>query len=198
MIQNESGNKAAKEFEMIKKILIAILVIAVLLIGALAVLAFMAPTDFKVEREVTINKPKSEVFAYAKMLKNQNDWGPWFKKEPTMKQEFRGTDGTVGFTSYWNGTKQEVGEGEQEIKRIVEGERIDTELRFKRPFESKADAYLTTDAAAENQTKVKWGFSISMRRPMNLMLLVMDMDKEVGKDFGEGLASLKTILEKQP
>jgi hypothetical protein len=33
---------------------------------------------------------------------------------------------------------------------------------------------------------------------MNIMLLVMDMDKEVSKDFGEDLASLKTILEKQP
>ena len=182
---------------MIKKIIIALVVIAVLIIGALGVLAFMAPTDFKVEREVTINKPKSEVFAYAKMLKNQNDWGPWFKKEPTMKQEFRGTDGTVGFTSYWNGTKDDVGEGEQEIKRIVEGERIETELRFKRPFESKADAYLITEAAGENQTKVKWGFTGSMPRPMNIMLLVMDMDKEVGKDFGEGLSSLKVILERK-
>lgn len=182
---------------MIKKIIIAIVALVVLLIGVIVVAAIMAPTDFRVERSVTINKPKSEVFAYAKMLKNQNDWGPWFKKEPTMKQEFRGTDGTIGFTSYWNGTNAEVGEGEQEIKRIVEGERIETELRFKRPVESKANAYLITDSAGENQTKVKWGFTGSMPRPMNIMLLVMDMDKEVGKDFGDGLASLKTILEKQ-
>ena len=182
---------------MIKKILIGVAAVAILLIGVVVVLAFIAPTDFQVEREITINKPKSEVFAYAKMLKNQNDWGPWFKKEPTMKQEFRGTDGTVGFTSHWNGTTAEVGEGEQEIKRIVEGERIETELRFIRPFESRADAYLTTEAAGDAQTKVKWGFSSSMPRPMNIVLLVMDMDKEVGKDFGEGLASMKEILEKQ-
>ncbi|MEO7673512.1 MAG: SRPBCC family protein [Pyrinomonadaceae bacterium] len=180
---------------MIKKVLIALFAIAVLFVAAIAAVVFMTPTDFRVEREITINKPKGEVFAYAKMLKNQNDWGPWFKKEPTMKQEFRGTDGTVGFTSAWSGTSDEVGEGEQEIKRIVDGERIETELRFKRPFESRADAYLTTDSAGENQTKVKWGFTGSMPRPLNLMLLVMDMDKEVGKDFGDGLLSLKTILE---
>lgn len=181
---------------MIKKIVIAVLVLIVLLVAALAVLAYVAPTDFKVEREITINKPKADVFAYAKMLKNQNDWGPWFKKEPTMKQEFRGTDGTVGFTSAWSATSNEVGEGEQEIKRIVEGERLETELRFKRPFESRADSYLITDATGENQTKVKWGFTSSMPRPMNVMLLLVDMDKEVGKDFGEGLASLKVIMEK--
>ena len=43
---------------MIKKIVIAILVLIVLLVAALAVLAYVTPTDFKVEREITINKPK--------------------------------------------------------------------------------------------------------------------------------------------
>lgn len=182
---------------MIKKILIAVLVLIVLLIATLAVLAFMAPTAFKVERSITINKPKAEVFAYVKNLKNQNEWGPWYKKDPSMKIETRGTDGTPGFVTSWNSTSNEVGEGEQEIKKITEGERIDTEIRFKRPFETKSDAYMITEAAGENQTRVKWGFTGSMPRPMNIMLLMMDMDKEVGKDFDEGLSGLKTILEKQ-
>jgi hypothetical protein len=181
---------------MIKKILAVVAGLIVLLIAAVVILTLAAPQDYRVEREVTINKPKAEVFAYVKMLKNQNEWGPWSKKDPAMKQEFRGTDGTVGFVSYWNSTSNEVGEGEQEIKKIAEGERVDTELRFKRPFESKSDAYMITESVGENQTKVKWGFSGSMPRPMNIMLLAMDMDKEVGKDFAEGLANLKAILEK--
>lgn len=180
---------------MIKKILVAIVLIAFVLIAGIAILAYVAPTNFKVERETTINKPKAEVFAYAKMIKNQNEWGPWFKKEPTMKQEFRGTDGQPGFVVYWKGESSDTGEGEQEIKKITEGERIDTELRFKQPFESVAQAYLTTEAVGENQTKVKWGFDSSMPRPMNVMLLMIDMDAAVGKDFGDGLASMKSILE---
>ncbi len=32
---------------------------------------------------------------------------------------------------------------------------------------------------------------------MNLMLVFMDMDQAVGKDFEEGLASLKSNIEKQ-
>lgn len=181
---------------MIKKILIAVLVLIVLLIATLAVLAYIAPTELKVERTVTINKPKAEVFAYVKNLKNQTDWGPWHKKDPAMKIETRGTDGTPGFVTSWNSTNSDVGEGEQEIKKITEGERMDTELRFKRPFETKSDAYMITEASGDNQTKVKWGFTGSMPRPLNIMCLVIDMDKEVGKDFEEGLTSLKTILEK--
>jgi hypothetical protein len=180
---------------MVKNVLIVVAAIVLLVIAAAAIAVFSAPTSFAVEREVTINRPKSEVFAYVKQLRTQNDWGPWFKKEPGMHQEHRGTDGEVGFVSYWKGSTDEVGEGEQEIMRIVEGERVDTQLRFLRPFESKADAYLITEDASEGQTRVKWGFTGDMPRPMNLLLLVMDMDAEVGKDFEEGLASLKVILE---
>ncbi|MEO8647560.1 MAG: SRPBCC family protein, partial [Acidobacteriota bacterium] len=139
-----------------------------------------------------------EVFQYLKHLKNQNSWGPWYKKDPTMVHEFRGTDGSPGFVSSWNSTNDEVGEGEQEIKKITEGERIDTELRFKRPFESKSDAYLITEAAGDRQTHVRWGFTGDMPRPLNLMALVYDLDKEVGKDFESGLSTLKTTLESRP
>lgn len=181
---------------MIKKLLIGLVGLIILLVAVVAILAFVLPTELKAERSITINKPKAEVFTYVKMLKNQNDWGPWFKKDPSMKQEFRGTDGTVGFVSAWNSTNDEVGEGEQEIKKITDGERVDTELRFKRPFETKSEAYMITEAAGDNQTKFRWGFVGSMPRPMNLMMLFVDMDKEVGKDFEIGLTTLKSNLEK--
>jgi uncharacterized protein YndB with AHSA1/START domain len=183
---------------MIKKLLFGLLGLVVALIAVVAVLSFVAPKDFKVEREVTINRPKTAVFDYLKMLKHQDTWGPWAKKDPAMKREFRGNDGYVGFVSVWDSDKPDVGAGEQEIKKITEGERIDTELRFKKPFESTSDAYMITEAVGPDQTKVKWVFTGSMPRPMNIMLMMMDMDKEVGKDFGEGLANLKKILETPP
>lgn len=181
---------------MIKKILIGLAALVLLVIGAVVILVMTVSGDYRVEREVTINKPKAEVFAYVKHLKDQNEWGPWHKRDPAMKTEFRGTDGTVGFVSAWKSEKPDVGSGEQEIKKITENERFDTEIRFIEPFTSKSDAWITTESVGENQTKVKWGFAGNMPRPANLMLLVMDMDKEVGKDFAEGLSSLKAILEK--
>ena len=44
------------------------------------------------------------------------------------------------------------------------------------------------------QTHVR--FDGKMNYPMNLMLLFMNMDKMIGKDFESGLKNLKTILEK--
>ncbi len=179
-----------------KKILGVLGALLLLIVVVLAVLVFITPSDFKVEREVTINKPKAEVFNYVKLLKNQNEWAPWSKKDPGMKQEYKGNDGEVGFVSSWESNHEEVGSGEQEIKKIVEGERLESELRFKKPFESTAQAYITTEETSPTSTKVKWGFTGNMPKPMNLMLVFMDMDKEVGKDFDEGLKNLKAIMEK--
>lgn len=180
---------------MLKKILIGVgLIVGVVVLALIAAVVLVSP-DFAVEREVVVNKPRSEVFEYAKNLRNQNEWGPWFKRDPAMKQEFTGTDGTAGFTSKWESQNPEVGKGEQEIKRVVPNERIESELRFIEPFTSVANVYMTFEDSGPNQTKVKWGFSGSMPRPMNIFLLFVDMNDAVGKDYQEGLTNLKSILE---
>jgi hypothetical protein len=177
--------------KMLKKILLGIVgIIALLLIAALFV-----DKDFSAQRNIVINKPKAEVFAYLKSLKNQDNWSVWGKRDPNMKKEFVGTDGTVGCISKWSGN-DEVGVGEQEIKAITEGEKIDFELRFKKPFESTSKAYLTTEAIDSTNTKVTWGFSGSMPYPMNLMKVFMNMEEAIGNDFDEGLNNLKMILDK--
>ncbi len=177
------------------KILKTILFVVLGFIAIVLIAAAFVSKDFAVERSIVINKPKAQVFEYLKSLKSQNDWSAWGKKDPNMKSEFIGTDGTVGCISKWSGNK-EVGTGEQEMKKIVEGERIETELRFTEPFESKSLAHFITESIDSNTTTVKWGFEGSMMYPLNIMKVFMNMDKKVGKDFEEGLNNLKAKLEK--
>ncbi len=174
-----------------KKVLYVVLALVVII----AVLGLFAPKDFKVERSIVINKPSEVVFDYIKHLKNQNTWGVWAKKDPNIKQEYRGEDGTVGFVSAWEGN-DEVGKGEQEIKNLVEGQRMETELRFMKPFESTNNGYMTTEKQGEGQTKVVWGMQGKSPFPFNVLGLFMSMDKMIGKDFEQGLTNLKSELEK--
>jgi hypothetical protein len=178
--------------KVLKKILLAIAI----LIGLVLITAIFVKKDMHAEREIKINKSKAEVYGYIKYLKNQNTYSKWATMDPNMKTDFRGTDATVGFVSAWESAKDDVGKGEQEIKAIKEGERIDYELRFMEPMESKAAAYMITEAAGETQTKVKWGFNGRVNYPFNIMCLFMDMEKMVGDDFETGLQRLKTNLEK--
>ncbi len=160
----------------------------------LIILYLLAPARYDVSRSIEIARPAPEVFEYLKYLKNSDEWSPWARKDPNMKKGFKGTDGTVGATSSWEGNK-EVGSGEQEITAIVPGKRIESELRFLKPWKSTSDAYLEVEPAGDDGSKVRWGFKGTNGFPMRLMMLFMNMDKMVGKDFEEGLASLKTRLE---
>lgn len=178
------------------RILKIILIVILILIAIPLLTALFVKKDYDVEREITINKPKQEVFDYIKYLKNQDHYSKWAMMDPDMKKTYRGTDGTVGFVSAWESNKKDVGTGEQEIKKITEGERLDFELRFIKPFEATEAAYMVTEPVSENQTKVRWGFSGHMNYPMNLMMLFMDFDEMIGDDLATGLQKLKTVLEK--
>lgn len=172
-----------------------VLLVVLSLVGMILVAGIFAPKDFIVEREVVINKPKDLVFSYVKFLKNGDSWNPWSKRDPNIKKDYQGTDGTVGFVSSWAGNK-EVGVGEQEIKNIVEGEKIESELRFKEPIKDTSFSYLVTESVGEGQTRVKWGMMGKTRFPFNIVCFIMNMPKKLGHDFDEGLNTLKQILEK--
>ncbi|MGB5370047.1 MAG: SRPBCC family protein [Flavobacteriaceae bacterium] len=171
-----------------------LIIILAAVIVLIAVLAMFAPKSYDVSRKVEIERPRSEVFEYLRSLKKMDDWSPWAKKDPNMEKKFSGVDGEVGALSYWKGNKN-VGEGEQEIKRIIDGKRIESELRFLKPWKSTSDCYLEVEDAGSGKSKVVWGFSGKNKFPMSLVSLFVSMDKMVGKDFEEGMRNLKSKLE---
>ncbi len=177
-------------------ILTTILAVIALLIAAILIIAWLTKKEYAAEREIIINKPPQQVFDHIKFLRNQDNFTKWATMDANMKKEYFGTDGTVGFISAWDSDNKKVGKGEQEIKKITEGKRLETELRFIKPFTGLANAYMTTEPYGNNATKVKWGFDSKMKYPMNILLLFMNMDKMIGEDFATGLTNLKNVLEK--
>ena len=178
--------------KILKRIFLFILaIVAIALITALFV-----SKELKSEREIVINKPKQQVFDYIKLIKNQDNYSKWNRMDPGMKKTYTGNDGSVGFSYAWDSEKDSVGKGSQTITAIKEGERVDCDLHFLKPFDSKAKTYLTTTAINDSTTKVTWGFDSEMPYPFNLMKLFKNMEKMVGDDFGTGLSNLKTVLEK--
>ena len=176
------------------KILKKILIVILILIAIPLVIALFVRNDYAVTREIVVNKPKAIVFDYIKHIKNQSNYNAWLLADPNVKEEFKGTDGTIGFVSIWKGNS-DVGEGEQEIKKIAEGDRIDTELRFKVPMESTGYAFMSTDEIDPTSTKVTWGMQGRSAYPLNFMNLFME--SMVGNNLEKGLDGLKKEVEKQ-
>ena len=172
-----------------------ILVSLFVLIAIPFFIALFVPNDYNVESSIDINQSKPVVFDYIKSLNNQNKYSKWSKIDPKMKSTYRGTDKTVGYVSAWERNHPDVGIGEQEIIKISEGNRIDFELRFYKPFEAVSNAYMITETITEYKTKVRWGFDGHMDYPFNLMLISSSFKQTLKNDFDIGLKNLKKILE---
>jgi len=177
------------------KILKRISIVILSIVAVILITAAILPKAFEVKRSLVIKKPSNEVFSYIKYLKNQDNYSVWAEMDPFSKKEFTGNDGEVGFTSTWKSDSANVGSGSQTILEIVENEKIVTELNFTEPFESKAVSTMQVKNIDSLQTDVIWITAGSFPYPTNIFLPFANMDKNLGKDFENGLQKLKGILE---
>jgi len=173
-------------------VLFSIGLIIALLIAFLLFLSLVTKKAYSIEREITIEKSSQTVFDYVKFIRNQEQFNVWVMKDPNVKIEYRGIDGTKGFISAWEGNKQ-AGKGEQEIKEINEGQNINVELRFEKPFKNVGQTYLVVKPISEYETSLKWQMVGENKFPMNIMNLVID--SLLGKDLEKSLENVKRILE---
>ena len=174
-------------------IIIAILLVVAGIIVLLLLTALFMKKEHYVNREIIINAPRQKVFDYIKLLKNQDEFNKHAMAGPDRKREFKGTDGTVGFIYSWSGNKS-AGKGEKEIKNIIEGKRIETEIRFVKPMRVSASVIFETESLSENQTKVNLINTGTLKYPLNMMIPMAE--KNFTKEMDASLSTLKDILEK--
>ena len=63
------------------QLFIYILAVVILI---LIIMIIIAPNDYSVDRSIIIDRSYKEVFQYLKLIKNQDYWSPWKKKDPNM------------------------------------------------------------------------------------------------------------------
>lgn len=87
-----------------------------------------------------------------------------------------------------------AGKGSATIIESVPGERVRIQLEFLEPFRASNLAQFSFTAEGE-ATRVTWSMSGHNGFIGKAMGLVFNMDKMVGGDFEQGLASLKALVE---
>ena len=173
-------------------ILITILLVVAGIIALVLIIALFIKKEHYVKREIIINAPRQKVFDFLKLLKNQDKFNKHAMEGPDRKREYKGTDGTVGYIYAWSGDKN-AGVGEKEIKNIIEGKRMEAEIRFVKPMAATANIIMETESLSDDQTKVTWTNSGTLNYPINIMVPMME--KMLPKDMDSSLATLKNLLE---
>jgi Polyketide cyclase / dehydrase and lipid transport len=178
---------------MIKKILLAIVILVVLTAGVFAVVVAMQPADYSVQRTATFNAPASTVFAQVNDFHAWKAWSPWEKLDPNAKTTFGGPTAGTGATYSWDGN-DDMGAGQMTITKSHPSDLIEIKLEFFRPHASVCKTEFTFKENG-SQTAVTWTMSGEKDFTSKAFCLFMDMDKMVGGDFEKGLTSMKSIVE---
>ena len=173
--------------------IITILLVLAGIFALLLIIALFMKKEHYAKREIIINVPRQKAFDYLKLLKNQDTFNEGAMAGSDRKREYKGTDGTAGFIYAWSGNK-DAGEGEKEIKNIIEGKRIEMEIRFVKPMKTSANIIMETVSLSDNQTKVSWSNTGTLKYPLNIMIPMLE--KSVAKGMDSSLLTLKNILEK--
>ena len=173
-------------------ILLSILLIMAGIIVLLLTAALFIKKDHYVRREIVINAPNQKVFEYIRLLKNQDEFNKHAKAGGEREKVYKGTDGTVGFIYAWKGNK-DAGEGEKEIRNIVEGKKVEAEIRFVKPMKTSALIIMETESMSEDQTKLYWSNAGTLKYPMNIFVPLLE--RNLPKDMDASLEKLKGILE---
>ncbi|HEY8252203.1 MAG TPA: SRPBCC family protein [Burkholderiales bacterium] len=177
---------------MLKWILAAVAAAVVVFLVVVA----LQPSDFKVERSATMRAPAPEAFAQVNDFQNWRAWSPWEKIDPALKRQYEGPKAGTGAVYAWQGNK-DVGEGRMTIAESRPGELVRIKLEFFKPFAATNQADFTFKPAGDG-TSVTWTMSGQNNFISKAMCLFVDMDKMVGGMFEQGLAQMKTVVERRP
>ena len=173
----------------LKNIVVGIGIVLVIIFG----IGFLLPSEFKVERSITIDASAEEVFAHVSDLKAWKTWGVWFKRDPDMKITYSGPDKAVGMKSAW--VSESEGSGEMQVLELSPNKRLTYSLYFPE-FDMGSTGEFRLEEK-EGKTLVTWmDYGDVGANPINHYFAAF-MDSMIGPDFEAGLDNLKILVESQ-
>jgi len=159
------------------------------------IVAALGKSEWQIAEEIKIQRPSQDVYDYIRFLKNSDDYNKWVMTDPGMQKTFTGTDGTIGFIYSWESKISNVGKGDMEIIHLLEGSKVDYQIRFKKPFEATSYASLILTRVSDRLTNVCWTFKSRNTFMMKVLHLALNLKKGLKKDLQISLQNLKGILE---
>jgi hypothetical protein len=178
--------------------LVSILLIVVG-VAVLAVLGLAAakPNTFRIVRLIRIKAPPEAVYPYVVDFHRWTEWSPYDALDGELKRTYSGADSGVGAAYAWEGPK--LGIGHMEILQAEPSRYVGLDLVFEKPFKAHNQAEFTfeilNDPDLGHCTAVTWSMHGPASFMSKLMGVFMNIDKMVGKDFEQGLQTLKAKVE---
>ena len=170
--------------------IVALAVIGV--IAALLIAASSRPDQFRTARSLKIAAPPDRIFPLINDLLRMNTWNPFALRETTGTSSYSGPAAGKGQAHQFAGSK--FGAGSIEIVESTPPSNVTLRLQMTKPLkcDNKVEFTLVPEG---NATIVTWAMSGKQPLLAKAMMLFVDCDKMVGREFETGLANLKSKAE---
>jgi hypothetical protein len=172
---------------MIKKILIGLAVLVV----AFVIVVATRPADFRVERSATLAASPAALFEHVNNHHKFNEWNPFLKVDPNVKNTYSGPESGVGAACSWDGNK-DIGAGSSTIIESKPNELVRCRMDWKRPMEGTSTCDFTFKPEGD-ETVVTWAMYGKNNFVGKAVSLFMDCDKMCGPQFEQGLVALGQV-----
>jgi predicted transcriptional regulator YdeE len=145
---------------------------------------------YHVYRSTHIHAAPERVFAVVADYGTWPSWSPWLCCEPDAEIQVSDNPSSVGSGYSWRG--EIVGQGEIEHQQLQPDRLIEDEIRFIKPFRSRARVVFEI-APEGDGTKITWHMYGSV--PWFLFWMRPQVEVFIGMDFERGLRMLKEWIE---
>src|SRR5262249_30987517 len=147
------------------------------------------------QRSASMKASPEKIFPLINDLKSFNTWNPFNKKDPNIKGSYSGAQSGAGAAYAFEGNK-DVGSGRIEITDSRPASEVRMNLHMLAPMEGRNVVEFSLKPEGGEATRVTWAIQGPMPYVSKVLSLFVDMDAMIGREFEQGLADLKKIVER--
>lgn len=171
----------------LKIIGIVILALFIVFVGV----SFFLPSNYKVERSITINATPQTVYEEVADFRNEPHWSPWLEMDTTTKTELSGTPMQPGAAMKWSSKK--MGDGTETLEEAIPYKSLKYTLAA---GGMKSSIVWTFEPLSNDSIRATWTITGDLSFFHRCFALMAD--KMMGNVFEHGLAKLKEYCEHNP
>lgn len=164
-------------------------------LSALIAYVSLRPNTFRITRSAVIDAPPERIYPLINDLHEWPSWSPWSRLDPAQVVTYDGSPLGAGAIMSWSGDRWRVGSGKMKIVESSQNERVRIKIQFIKPLAAMHDVQFDLKPVGEAGTELVWTISGKNEFIAKAMHSFMDMDKMIGGQFEQGLASLKALVE---
>ncbi len=157
----------------------------------LGVIGYFLPTQYAINKSVTIASSPAQIHEYVGDLTKWPLWTPWTGEDPdvqiTMGKKTKG----IGAAQSW---QDKHGGGSLMFTSWAPDKGIEYDLFFQGGKYTSKSA-ITYDSSSSKRTKVNWSLRGDMNMPIIGGYFALFMKYSIGTMFQQGLTQLKTRVE---